>query len=515
MTSPSTTPSASESESSEPDFEVAIIGAGFGGLGAAIELRRAGIDSFVILDKNSDIGGTWHANTYPGVTVDIPSVYYSFSYAAPRTWSRLFAPGGEVKSYADQLADSYRLRSHLRLNTRVNGASWDQHSHRWRIDTEHDSFTARFVIGAVGGLEVPRMPDIPGVDEFAGKVVHTARWDHDYDYHGKRIAVIGTGATALQLIPELAEQAAWLTVFQRTAIWVMPKPDFRIDRGVKQALDLVPGLRRLVRLGVMATFDAGVSTAGVFYRTTSPVIGLSGRMIKRWYGTQVRDPELRAKLTPDYALGCKRPSVSNRYLRAFTRSHVDLVTDPIEKITASAVVTGDGTEHEIDVLVCATGFKVMESGATPPFPIHGRDGVELGEFWQQHRFQAYQGVSIPAFPNFFLITGPYGFAAASYLAMIECTARHARRAITAAHARGATAVEIRQQPHDRYWRKSLERHRRALWLNNDCESSNTYYINTHHDVAAIRPSTHFGMWWGNKHFPLDDYRYTGLPATRG
>ncbi|MFI1912883.1 flavin-containing monooxygenase [Nocardia sp. NPDC020380] len=496
--------------SAAPDVEVAIIGAGFGGLGAAVELRRAGIERFVIVDKNSDIGGTWHANTYPGVAVDIPSVYYSFSYEAPQTWSRLFAPGGEVKAYADQIADRYRLREHLRLNTRVNGVTWNEDTHRYRIDTESDTFTARFVIGAVGGLEVPRMPDIPGVDDFVGKVVHTARWDHDHDYRGKRIAVIGTGATALQLIPELADRASHLTVFQRTPIWVVPKPDMRIDWGFKQALDLVPGLRRLVRLGVMATFDAGVSTAGVFYRTTSPAIGFTGRIIKRWYGTQVQDPELRAQLTPGYALGCKRPSVSNKYLRTFTRAHVELITEPIAKITPTGIVTVDGTEHEIDVLVCATGFKVMESGATPPFPIHGSHGLELGQFWQDNRFQAYQGVSVPGFPNFFLITGPYGFAAASYLAMIECTARHARRAITAARDRAATAVEIRREPHDRYWRKSLRRHRNALWLNNDCESSNTYYINPHHDVAAIRPSTHLEMWWGNKHFPLTDYRYSTL-----
>ncbi|GAB2551154.1 flavin-containing monooxygenase [Nocardia heshunensis] len=500
---------AQDAGHSEPDLEVAIIGAGFGGLGAAVELRRAGIDRFVIVDKNSDIGGTWHANTYPGVAVDIPSVYYSFSYEPPQTWSRLFAPGHEVKAYADQIADKYGLREHLLLDTLVEGATWDEKNQLWHIDTaEGGTFTARHLIAAIGGLEVPRMPEIPGIDEYTGKVVHTARWDHEYDYRGKRIAVIGTGATALQLIPELAEEAKHLSVFQRTPIWVVPKPDFRVDRGVKQALDTVPGLRRLVRLAVMATFDTGVSTAGVFYRATGPVIGATGRIIERWYGTQVDDPQLRDRLAPDYALGCKRPSVSNRYLRTFTRDHVELITDPIEKITPTAVVTADGTEHEIDVLVCATGFKVMETGATPPFPIRGRQGIELGKFWQDNRFQAYQGVSVPGFPNLFLITGPYGFAAASYLAMIECTARHARRVITAAHERRATTVEIRQEPHDRYWRKCLQRHRNALWLNNDCESSRTYYINSHHDVAAIRPTTHLEMWWGNSRFPLDHYSYT-------
>ncbi|MVU77217.1 NAD(P)-binding protein [Nocardia sp. ET3-3] len=495
----------------EPDLEVVVIGAGFGGLGAAVELRRAGIDNFRILDKNADIGGTWYANTYPGVAVDIPSVYYSFSYAAPKTWTRLFAPGAEVKAYADQIADDYGLRDKLSLDTTVTGASWDEDNHCWWIETTETLLAARYLIVAVGGLEIPRMPELPGIDEFAGKVVHTARWDHEYDYRGRRIAVIGTGATALQLIPELAQDAGRLTVFQRTPIWVMPKPDFGVAPVVKRALDRVPGLRRLVRLAVMTSFDAGVSTAGVFYRFTNPTIRGSARILRRWYRTQVGDPVLRDRLTPDYTLGCKRPSVSNRYLRTFTEDHVELVTEPIEKITRTGVVTGSGTEHEIDVLVCATGFKVMEAGATPPFPIRGR-AQELGEFWQANRFQAYQGVSIPDFPNLFMVTGPYGFAAASYIAMIECTTRHARRAITAARARAATAVEIRREPHERYWRKSLRRHRNALWLNNDCESSNTYYINGHHDVAAIRPSTHAGMWWGNKHFPLRHYSYSRLES---
>jgi cation diffusion facilitator CzcD-associated flavoprotein CzcO len=421
---------------SQPDVEVLIAGAGFGGLGAAVELSKAGIEDFLIVDKNDGIGGTWHVNTYPGVAVDIPSIYYSFSYEPPKQWTRMFAPGAEVKAYAEQVVDSYGLRDRILLSTTITGADWDEPSQRWTVTFEDGTkVTARFFIGAVGALEVPNIPDIPGIESFEGKIAHTARWDHDYEYVGKRIAVIGTGATALQLIPEMGDRASDLTVYQRRPIWVAPKPDFPIP-------------------------------------------------------------------------ACKRPSVSNRYLKTFTKANVELVTDSIEKITDNAVVTSDGTVREADVLVCATGFKVMGKGTTPPFPIRGTDGRELNQFWDENRFQAYQGVSVPGFPNTFMITGPYGFAAGSYLAMIECTSRHAARAIAETLRREATKVEIKQAPHDRYFDKSTRRASKTMWLSAECEDSNTYYVNYQGDAAAIRPSTHLEMWWGNKHFPLSDYRYT-------
>jgi len=496
-----------------PDVEVAIIGAGFGGIGAAVELRRSGIDDFVILDKNSDIGGTWHANTYPGVAVDIPSVYYSFSYEPPKVWSRVFAPGHEVKAYADQVVDKYGLRDRIRLNTAVVKGEWDEATHLWRGTLDSgEVFTARYVIGAVGGLEVPKLPDIDGVEDFGGKSVHTARWDHDFDYAGKRIAVIGTGATALQLIPELADVAQRLTVFQRRPIWVAPKPDFPIPPVVRDLLVGVPALRRAVRALVTLGIDFGISGVGVFHDRMPGVAASARRAGAAFYRTQLRShPDLARDLTPEYAVGCKRPSVSNRYLQTFTRDNVDLVTDPITKITGSGVVT-DGTEHEVDVLVFATGFKVMERGATPPYPIFGCDGLELGAFWHENRYQAYQGVTVPKFPNLFLITGPYGFAAGSYLAMIECTSRHAARAIAEARRRSATSVEIKPEPHEAYFRKCDRRASQTLWLSDACADSNTYYVNYQGDAAAIRPSTHLEMWWGNKHFPFSHYAFARTGA---
>ncbi len=493
------------------DYQVLIVGAGFGGIGAAAELTKAGIDDFLIIDKNDGIGGTWYANTYPGVSVDIPSIYYSFSYEPPKKWTRMFAPGAEVQQYAEQVVDTFGLRSRIRLGTAVVGAYWDEERHVWRIHLDcGETLVARFVIGAVGGLEVPNLPDIKGVDSFAGKVVHTARWDHDYDYTGNRIAVIGTGATALQLIPELADIAGHLTVFQRTPIWVAPKPDFPIPAPVNIALLRIPLLRRAIRAGFTIGIDFAISGIGLFHARMPFVADSARRGLADRYRAWLRDdPELAERLTPHYAPGCKRPSVSNRYLTTFTRPHVRLVTEPIAAIAADGIVTEDGELHAADVLVCATGFKVMAQGYTPPFPLHGVGGLDIGEFFHRNRYQAYQGVSVPKFPNFFMITGPYGFAAGSYIAMIECTSRHAVRAISETLRRAATKVEIKQRPHDAYFAKSRRRAHQTMWVSPVCEGSNTYYVNYQGDPAAIRPSTHLEMWWGNKHFPLDHYAYSG------
>lgn len=494
------------------DHQVLIIGAGFGGIGTGVQLHKAGIEDFLIVDKNDGIGGTWHANTYPGVAVDIPSIYYSFSYEPPKKWTRMFAPGAEVKEYAEQVVDSYNLRSRIKLGVKVLGATWDEQNHVWRVALDTgETIVARYVVGAIGALEIPQLPDIPGFDQYSGKIVHTSQWDHDYDYAGKRIAVIGTGATALQLIPELADVAEQLTVFQRTPIWVAPKPDFPIPSAVSATLLKLPVLRRGIRAAVTVAIDFGVTGIGVFHERVPFLAEALERGGAKGYKAWLRgNPELAEQLTPDYAPGCKRPSVSNRYLKTFTRPHVDLVTTPIQKITENGVATDDGTTREIDVLVCATGFKVMGKGTTPPFPMHGVGGLELNEFWDEHRFQAFQGVSVPQFPNAFLITGPYGFAAGSYLAMIECTSRHAARAIAEATRRGATRVEIKQAPHDAYYDKYRRRAEKTMWLSPACEGSNTYYVNYQGDAATIRPSTHLEMWWGNKHFPLDDYRYSVL-----
>ncbi|MEU8898183.1 NAD(P)/FAD-dependent oxidoreductase [Nocardia sp. NPDC048505] len=498
-----------------PQHEVAIIGAGFGGIGAGVALRRIGVENFVILDKWPRVGGTWLANTYPGVAVDVPSPVYNFSFQPRSQWSRFFAPGNEIQRYAEEVVDQQGLRPKLRLGSGAVRGTFDENNDLWRIALDDGSeVTARFVIGAVGGLEQPNNPPIAGIGDYTGKIMHSSRWDHDYDYRGQRVAVIGTGATALQAIPELAKTAAHLTVYQRRAIWIGPKLDFPMGRTLNGVLNFAP-LQKTVRFvgnaGVNVGLGAGLAASN-YPRLTSAGLTLGETALKAYLFSQVRDRELRRKLTPDYRLGCKRPSISNNYFKTFTEPHVDLVTDPIARFTRTGIVTADGNARDFDMVVCATGFKVMEKGYTPPYPIYGRGGIELGQFWDENRFQAYQGVSLPGFPNSFLITGPYGYAPGSYIPLIESTAAHAARVIEETRRRGATRAEVRQEPHDRYFARMDRRAKRTHLFTQGCVTSNTYYINYQGDGAAFRPSTQLEMYWENRHFPLDDYQYTSVAA---
>lgn len=490
-----------------PDHEVLVVGAGFGGIGAGIALQRQGIHDFVIVDKWDQVGGTWHANTYPGVAVDIPSFIYSFSYEQRGDWSRVFAPGDELKNYADDVVDKYGLREKLRLNTTITSATFDEAQNIWRVTTDGgQEITARYVVAAIGGLERPKMPDIDGLDSFGGTLLHTAMWDHDVALQGKRVAVIGTGATSLQLVPAIVDETEHLTVFQRTPIWVFPKSDAAIGPIGRQLLGR-KRVRSAIRLiGTVATELAmsGMVAGPTWMMNASRTV--AEIPVRRWMRAQVDDPVLREKLMPKYGLGCKRPSMSNEYLKTFNRSDVSLVTESIDRITEKGVVTTDGVEHEVDVVVCATGFKLWEKDAIPSFPVLGRGGKDLGEFWDTERFQSYQGVSVPGYPNMFTITGPYGFVLGSYLWMIEATAAHLSRAIAETKRRGATVCEIRQEEHDKYFQKSLKRQEKNFLFTPTCNGSNTYYINSHGD-SPFRPSTHGEMYWQNRHYDLNVYRY--------
>lgn len=498
----------------EPEYEVIVIGAGFGGINAGVQLRKAGIENFVIVDKWHRVGGTWNANRYPGVAVDIPSFIYSFSYAQKGTWSRLFAPGHELQEYAEEVVDAHGLRPKLRLSTAVRAARFDEETDIWHVDTDAGELTGRYVICGVGGLEVPNLPDIPGIDSFAGEVLHTAHWDDSVDFTGKRVGVIGTGATALQLIPELAKRAAHLTVFQRTPIWVAPKPDFEAGPVTRFVLGN-PVLRAPLRgLGMIGSELAVGGTLLAPPRLVPAIRGVE-QLLKLWMRTQVKDKQTREKLTPRYLMGCKRPSMHNEYFKTYNLPHVALETGGIDKITGDAVVTKDGTEHPIDVLVCATGFKVMAKGTTPPFPTLGRGGQDLNEYWETNRYQAYQGVTIPNFPNFFMVIGPYSYAPGSYLVLIESTGQHALRVIKAARRQGATRVEVKQEPNDRYHQEMLRRGANTPLLTPACAGSNTYYIDSHGDPSVYRPSSGLEMRWANKHFPLSDYRFTRVAQRIG
>jgi cyclohexanone monooxygenase len=488
-----------------PDVETLIVGAGFSGLGVAISLDRAGLSDYRIIEAGDGVGGTWFWNTYPGIAVDIPSFSYQFSFEQSARWSRTYAPGRELRAYAEHCADKYGLRPKITLGTRVLGVSFDDDADLWRVELDSgETVTARFLINASGALTIPKPPDIDGVDSFAGVTMHTARWDHSQDLTGKRVAIIGTGASAVQVIPEIAPIVEKLTVFQRTPIWCFPKFDVPLSRAARWAMR-IPGGKSLHRWISQAYVELTFPIAAHYF-TLNPFAKRMAEGGKAYLRKQVHDPVVRDKLTPRYAVGCKRPGFHNTYLSTFNRSNVELVTEPIERITATAVVTADGEVHDVDVLILATGFKVMDIDSGT-YPVSGVGGLSLVEYWDTNRLQAYEGVSVPGFPNMFTVFGPYGYVGSSYFALIEAQSHHIARCLTQAQRRGASRVEVTAEANDRFFAEMLgKRHRQIFWQDS-CKLANSYYFDKHGDVP-LRPDTTVQAYWRSRRFPLSDYRFS-------
>lgn len=499
-----------------PDHEVVIIGAGLGGLGMAIALRSGGIDDFVVLERAGDIGGTWRDNTYPGIAVDVPAQAYQFSFELKPDWSRVFAHGAEVKAYIDQCAERYGLRPFIRLNSEVVSRTWDERQHLWRLTTPDGELTARFVVSAVGAFVNPKPPGIPGVGDFQGPVLRSSAWDHSVELVGRRAAVIGTGASAIQIVPEIARDVARLDVYQRTPIWVGPKFDPRVPRWLKALYRRFPAVQGAVREYVTRVVEAGLVGLVVHHDEFGWITRLGGWLGRHIWYRQVRDREVRRRLTPRYEIGCKRPSVSNAYLRTFNRRHVELISDPIERVTATGVRTVDGREREIDVLVLATGFRL----ATDPEnyrlnPVRGRDGFDLASFYASHHARSYESVSLPGLPNHFMIFGPYGWTGGTWHVLVETASQHIVRVLGEARRRSATAVEVREEAAERWTRFVTERLGRSLWQVGSCASANSYYFDHHGDTPFLRPTSSRQAWRAARTFPLEDYEYRTLSGGAG
>jgi cyclohexanone monooxygenase len=490
-----------------PDYHCLIVGAGFSGIGAAIKLDQEEFGDYLIVEAGDAVGGTWYWNTYPGIAVDIPSFSYQFSFEQRPDWSRTYARGNELKAYAEHCADKYGIRSKIRFNTKVLAVEFDDERALWRVQLDPGGeVTARFVMNASGVLTVPKPPDIDGVDSFAGATVHTARWDHNLDLTGKRVAVIGTGASAVQLIPEIAPIVKQLTVFQRTPIWCFPKFDVALPKPVHWALRL-PGVKTLQRL-ISQTYVEVTFPIPAQYFTVYPLARWMESVARGYLRRKVRDPVVRKQLTPRYAIGCKRPGFHNSYLSTYNRDNVRLVTEPIDKITPSSVATTDGANHEVDVLVLATGFHVFDSESMPTFTVIGSGGLPLAKFWDENRAQAYEGTSIPGFPNMFSVMGPYGYVGSSYFALIEAQTHHMVRCLKQARQRGAARVEVTAQANDRYFAEQMSRRHRQVFWQDSCQAANSYYFDKNGDVG-LRPANTFEVYWRSRRFDLDDYRFSG------
>jgi cation diffusion facilitator CzcD-associated flavoprotein CzcO len=430
---------------------VAIIGAGMSGLCMGAKLRQAGLAEFVILEKATELGGTWRENTYPGLTCDVPSRFYSFSFAPNPDWSGNYASGSEIWSYLSNVADRFGLRPHIRLGQEVVTACWQDR--RWKVRTADDTeFEADVLISACGVLHHPRMPDIPRLEDFAGPMFHSARWDHSVALDGRRIGVIGTGSTGVQITSALAVRASRLVVFQRTAQWVLPIPDIRYSRLSRWAFRRVPILNRLGYRGYQTMFERLFGTAVV-----SP--GWQRRLLSgvcRAHLRTVRDPQLRQRLTPDYEPMCKRLVMSSSFYRAMQRASTELVTAPISRVEPQGVRTADGSLYELDVLVLATGFDAH--AYLRPIELVGNDGVKLSEVWAGEP-HGYRTVALPGFPNFFMLMGPHSpFGNQSLILVAETQADYVVQWLRLMGERDLAAVVPRKEATERF----NEEMRRAL-----------------------------------------------------
>jgi cation diffusion facilitator CzcD-associated flavoprotein CzcO len=488
--------------------DAVIVGAGFAGIGAAIQLKRMGIDDFVIVDREDDLGGTWHVNHYPGLAVDVPTTTYSYFFEPNPNWSRLFSTGAEIKAYADEVADKYDVRRHIRFKTTIEGAHWDDETAHWQVAIAGgETLCARYLFTATGFLSQPYTPDIAGIDSFAGKVIHTTDWDDDYDPSGRSVAIIGTGATAVQLIPELARHVTALTVYQRTPIWVVPKIDLRFSPRIKALFARIPLTQRVIRAITDGIYAFMIDTAVLKHRYFRRLNIAAADLAKLHRFASIRDPELRRKLTPDYDFGCKRPTFSNSYYRTFTEPHVQLQADGIDRIEPDGIVNADGSKTVIDTLVLATGFDLWAANF-PAIEVIGREGRNLGKWWRDTRFQAYQGVSMPYFPNYLSLASPYAFLGLNFFNTMEYQMRLMDRLFGEVKRRGATTFEVTEAANARYLDLMTELLGDSLFTLGDCASARSYYFNPSGEATLLRPMTTRRAIADASRFPLSDYVFS-------
>ncbi|WP_188298114.1 flavin-containing monooxygenase [Streptomyces sp. CBMA156] len=483
-------------QESVPHVRVAVIGSGFGGLGAAVRLRRAGITDFVVLERADSVGGTWRDNSYPGCACDVPSHLYSFSFAPNPDWPRSFSGQPDIRAYLEKVATVFGLRPHLRFNAEVLEARWDSEQTRWQITTAAGRWTADAIVSAAGPLADPQIPDLPGLSGFPGKVFHSSRWDHDFDLTGKRVAMVGTGASAAQIIPSIQPKAGKLTVFQRTPAWVLPRRDREITQLEKWLHGRLPVTTKIRRGTLFALRELQVDA---FVRRPG-LLRMVQQLAERHIAQGVPDPALRAKLTPDYRIGCKRILLSNTYYPALAAANTEVVSSGLRELRGSTLVAADGSEHEVDAIVFGTGFHVtdMPIGAR----VFGADGTSLAEEWKDG-MEALRGSTVHGFPNLFFVIGPNtGLGNSSMILMIESQLNYMIDALTTLGSIGAAAMQPTARA-QRQWNLELQ-HRmdRTVWTTGGCRS---WYLDPNGKNTVLWPGSTTSFRRATRKVDLGEY----------
>ncbi|MES2885353.1 MAG: NAD(P)/FAD-dependent oxidoreductase [Pseudomonadota bacterium] len=496
--------------SSKPiTVDVAIIGTGFAGLGMAMKLKEAGMNDFVLLEKAGEVGGTWRDNHYPGCACDVPSHLYSFSFAQNPEWSRLFSPQPEIFSYLKRVTDERGIREHIRFNNTLSEARWDEAAGVWQLSTaEGHSYTARIVVSGMGGLSRPAYPQgIKGLENFKGKTFHSQDWDHAYDLAGKRVAVFGTGASAIQFVPQIQKKAARIDLYQRTPPWIIGKPDRPVSEGAQRLFKKLPFVQSMLRNTIYLVLEARA-----FGFVVNPrLMAIDDRMARKHLARQVKDPALRKKLTPDYKIGCKRVLISNDYYPAVAKPNVALVTEGIQQVKAHSVIDGNGVEREVDAIIFGTGFQ-----ATDPVPakmIFGKGGVDLLDTWQDGP-EAYKGTTIAGFPNLFLIVGPnVGLGHSSMVYMIESQVAYVMAALKTMKQIDKPVFEVKAEKQAEFNAKLQEKTQGTVWNTGGCKS---WYL---HPKSGKNVTLWPGFTWQfrneTKKFDAEAYELSAVgPATK-
>jgi cation diffusion facilitator CzcD-associated flavoprotein CzcO len=482
-------------------YHVLISGSGLSGLGLAIRLKQEGLQDFIILEREPEIGGTWYANSYPNCACDIPSNLYSFSWEPNPNWSHFYSRQSEIFKYIQHCADKYKVRNHIQLNTEVISANWLEQEKLWQIKSSCGTHYCKYLVNANGPLSDPRIPDFPGKESFKGKMFHSAKWDHNYDLRDKNVIVIGTGASAIQFVPAIVNKAKHVTIFQRTAPYVIPRNDYTVPDFVKKLFKLAPFIQKLQRACIYWFREGQILS--MLYRLY--IYQVFQFLAKAYIYIMVKDPKLRKIVMPNFDFGCKRILISSDWYHTITRPNVTVIPYSVESFTEDGVIASDGTRVKCDTIILGTGFEIQRLDLHSGMKIYGKDGIELQEFWQKEgAMKAYKGSTIPNFPNFFILLGPNtGLGHNSMIYMIESQLNYIISALRYLQRTNNKTFEVKLGPYIRFNREMQQKLQGSVWNSGGCSS---WYLDKYrHNPTIWARGFTFLFYWALKCFDADSY----------